>query len=54
MKSVCFFGYPYPLGGNMQKKRCVFEIYAIICSFGNRKIFKIKIFNHQNIVLFFI
>ena len=36
------------------KTRCVFEIYVIICIFGNTHIFKIKIFNHQNIVLFYI
>ena len=34
------------------KTRCVFEIYAIICIFGNTQILKIKIFNNQNIVSF--
>ena len=36
------------------KTRCAFEIYAILCISGNTKILKIKIFNHQNIVLFYI
>ena len=51
---MLFFGYPNPPWWQHAKTRCVFLIYAIICISGNTQIFKIKIFNHQNIVLFYI
>ena len=50
----CYFWVPKPPWWQHAKARCVFQIYAIICISGNTQIFKIKTFNHQNIVLFYI
>ena len=52
-KGCYFLGIQTPLVATC-KNECVFQIYAIICISGNTQIFKIKIFNHQNIVLFHI
>ena len=54
MKRGVIFWVPKPPWWQQAKTRCVFQIYAIICISGNIQIFKIKTFNHQNIVLFYI
>ena len=48
-----FFWVSIPPWWQHAKTRCVFEIYAIICISGKTQNFKIKVFNHQNIVLFY-
>ena len=54
MKRGVIFWVSKPPWWQHAKTRCVFQIYAIICISGNTQIFKIKTFNHQNIVLFYI
>ena len=54
MKRGVIFWVSIPARWEHAKTRCVFETYATICISGKTGIFKIKIFNQQNIVLFYI
>ena len=49
-----FFGYPYPPDGNMQQQGVYLKYMPLFAFLATHKISKIKIFNHQNIVLFYI
>ena len=52
MRKGLFFLVSIPPWWQHAKTRSVFEIYAIICISANTPNFRIKIFIHQNIVLF--
>ena len=54
MKRGLTFWVSIPPWWQHAKTKCVFQTYAIICKSGNTQTFKLKIFNHQYILLFYI